>query len=50
MEVVKKTANKVTIKLKSANRIMRIDKTDFEKRVKEGMYEIVPSKKTRLTW
>jgi sRNA-binding carbon storage regulator CsrA len=41
VKVIKETANKVTIRLKSANRKMHVNRKDFEKRVKDGLYEII---------
>lgn len=45
VKIIKQTANRVTILLKSANRKMHVHKKDFEKRVKDGLYEIINEKK-----
>ena len=41
VKVVKETSNTVTIKLLSLNRTMPVAKEDFEKRVSQGLYEVV---------
>ena len=41
VKVVKETSSTVTIKLMSLNRKMPVPREDFEKRVKQGLYEVV---------
>ena len=41
VEVVKQTSSTVTIKMISLNRNMPVPKEEFEKRVKQGLYEVV---------
>jgi len=38
IKVLKKSTNNVTIKLLAGNSQMRIPKSDFEKRIKSGLY------------
>lgn len=41
VKVIKETSSTVTIKMISLNRKMPVPKEDFEKRVKQGLYEVV---------
>jgi RNase P/RNase MRP subunit p29 len=41
VKIVKETSNTVTIKLVSLNRTMPVPKEDFEKRVEQGLYDVV---------
>ena len=41
VKIIKETSSTVTIKMISLNRKMPVPKEDFEKRVKQGLYEVV---------
>lgn len=41
VKVIKENANRVTIKLIMANAKMPVSRDEFEKRVKDGVYEVV---------
>lgn len=41
VKVIKENANRVTIKLIMANAKMPVPRDEFEKRVKDGVYEVV---------
>lgn len=41
VKVIKENANRVTIKLIMANTKMPVPRDEFEKRVKDGVYEVV---------
>lgn len=41
VRVIKENANRVTIKLIMANSKMPVSREEFEKRVKDGVYEVV---------
>lgn len=43
VQIVKETSSTVTIKMISLNRKMPVPKEDFEKRVKQGLYEVISS-------
>lgn len=41
VKIVKETSRKVTIKMMSLNRAMPVPREDFERRVKNGLYEVI---------
>ena len=41
VKIVKENASTVTLRMISLNRNMPVKKVDFEKRVKQGVYEVV---------
>ena len=41
IKVIKENTRTVTIKMLSVNRIMPVPKSEFEKRVEQGLYNIV---------
>ena len=41
VKIVKENARTVTIKMLSVNRSMPVPKSDFEQRVKQGLYNII---------
>ncbi len=43
VEIIKRTSSTVTIKLVALNRKMPVPVEEFEKRVKQGLYEVVKS-------
>ena len=43
VQVIKETSSTVTIKMISLNRKMPVPKEEFEKRVKQGLYEVIGS-------
>ena len=44
VKIIKETSTKVTVQFLSLNRKMPVDRKDFEKRVEEGLYEVVNPK------
>ena len=43
VQIVKESSNTITIKLISLNRNMPVPKEEFDKRVKQGLYEVISS-------
>ena len=41
VKIVSESSTKVTIKLMSLNRVMPVARAEFEKRVAEGLYEVI---------
>ena len=46
VKVVKETSSTVTVLIMSLNRKMPVPRKDFEKRVANGLYEVVPAPET----
>ena len=41
VQIIKETSSTVTIKLVNLNRKMPVPKEDFDKRVKQGLYQVI---------